>query len=345
MCTIQETRDYNYLFKDVGLSKKISGNGQGEQEVNVLKNKLKRFCIYYGWPSAVKSKENQDLNSFQVFSNFDILVFGAGLESSDHPDHLNMKTLITELKSNDMLIYGYVSARKEFQGILQEKCTLWKQIQGIDGIFLDDFGKDWGNSDQDIKDNVSIVRNLGLGFILNAYYPQDVGNNITLQENNKEFYLFESFGCILGNDIVNCETIPFYDIFVEKIQYLKENKNIGDFTLATTTNSEEKKGSFDEDIYSRYYYLANILGFHGFYWDPFLFSSGLDTSIYVNPRPLELKPQAASAPPTATQAPEATTAPPTAPPTAMQAPQASQGLILLWSIVIALLLLILRNKK
>jgi hypothetical protein len=72
---------------------------------------------------------------------------------------------------------------------------------GVDGVLMDNFGFDFGNTGARCRDIVALARAKTLGFVLNAWVPQDVfeASGIELL-NDLEFYMFESYG--IQNDVV-----------------------------------------------------------------------------------------------------------------------------------------------
>jgi len=79
-----------------------------------------------------------------VFSMYDLVVFGDGLESPTHPDNANTTSIINDPGMANTLVFGYINSTIDLDTI-QTNIDLW-QTMGVKGIFCDQFGYDFGNT-------------------------------------------------------------------------------------------------------------------------------------------------------------------------------------------------------
>jgi len=230
----------------------------------------------------------------QVFSQYKIVVFGAGLESTTHPDFAGAKSIVEQIYENT-LVYGYISVRDNDMNTLKGLIDSWNSNYDgkIAGIFMDDFGFDFSNTRERMEELIAYCRSpsVNLGFILNAFFVDDVFlNSSIVLSGNREFYLFESFGITEGNEYSCTLNQVGFELFVQKVQKVL-NYNIQQFTLAVTTN--DSSNGFDQDLFNRYYYMCELMGYAGFSWSEYLFSSVANPTLtmrnftgIINPPPL-----------------------------------------------------------
>lgn len=116
-------------------------NNNNSSSLNI--NIPKSLCIYYGWPSLVQGVNGNLTAAIGTFSQFDLIVFGDGIASPSHGDHINTQTIIQSLNSLGKLTFGYVDLGVTTQNlsILQMQIIVnnWTMM-GIQGIMWDDAG-------------------------------------------------------------------------------------------------------------------------------------------------------------------------------------------------------------
>lgn len=166
-----------------------------------------RLLIYYGIPAGVNEVWD-DTKAAEVFAEYDVLVFGAGLEENKHSYHdstAEIFRLIRE-KNPDARLFGYVDlgvTTSNFSpAAMESKAKKWKAL-GANGIFLDDAGYDYGVSRARLNQTVNAVHRLGMSVFVNAWNPDDVmGNKVDRKYNPKgqasaldkrDIYLLEDF--------------------------------------------------------------------------------------------------------------------------------------------------------
>ena len=136
-----------------------------------------RLAIYYGWPSFVNNSQGDIDLAIQHFSQFDIVVFGDGLEHFSHPDHKNTATIIRRLVNQGVQVYGYVDMGVSTQNLsvstAQQYVDAWHRM-GVTGIFWDDAGFDFGVTRDRQNLLFDYTHQRGLSVFVNAWHPEDV---------------------------------------------------------------------------------------------------------------------------------------------------------------------------
>jgi hypothetical protein len=148
-----------------------------------------RLAIYYGYPSLVNGANGDIAKAVAAFSLYDVVVFGDGLEFTDHQssrtaqgdpaEHQKLVQIIAGMKrlNSGVRIYGYVPLG-EYQHLsdsdIQQRIGLWKQM-GVAGIFLDEGSYDFGNVDRARQNKaVNYVHQQGLSAFMNGYFPDHI---------------------------------------------------------------------------------------------------------------------------------------------------------------------------
>lgn len=163
-----------------------------------------KLAIYYGWPSAVNGTGSV-AGATTVFQQYDIVVFGAGLEDPAHGDHANTVSIIGNI-SPATKVYGYISAQAS-NTVNWGKIDAWASM-GVAGIFCDEFGYDFSVDRNRQNVLVEYIHYKGLNAFVNAWNPDDVFLNTVDPAKNplgtahmmgaNDWYLSESFQIING---------------------------------------------------------------------------------------------------------------------------------------------------
>ncbi len=136
-----------------------------------------RLAIYYGWPSLVNGAGGDLDAATAAFAQFDLVVLGDGLEHPTHGDHANTATLIANLNTQGVSVFGYVDLGVTTHnldiGTLETYVDEWAGM-GVAGIFLDDAGHDFGVDRARLTSAVDYVHSLELRAFVNAWNPDDV---------------------------------------------------------------------------------------------------------------------------------------------------------------------------
>ncbi len=184
-----------------------------------------RLAVYYGYPSAVNGAGGSLDRAADVFGVYDVIVFGDGLEQTStppgagpHPDRAFTRRLIDRLHRSQRQpkLYGYVdlgnSQRLSIPEIVR-RIGLWAEM-GVDGIFFDEAGFDYGVRRERQNDAVLATHSRGLSAFLNAFQPADIfsraavavnavggGNPLAIPPvvDDRDVYLLESFAIRNGS--------------------------------------------------------------------------------------------------------------------------------------------------
>ena len=107
-----------------------------------------RLVIYYGIPANVQLYFDPE-KAAQVFSRWDLIVFGEGLQEPSHPDHASTITVVNRIKALNpkAKIFGYVSlgitTANLTEAQMKDRVDKWKANLGADGMLLDEVGYEY----------------------------------------------------------------------------------------------------------------------------------------------------------------------------------------------------------
>jgi hypothetical protein len=179
----------------------------------------KRLAIYYGYPSVVNGAAGDVEKAISVFSKYNLVVLGDGVEFADSlpgrnptgvgaDEHEKARKIIAALagRGSPSKVFGYIclgDSQQLTESEIMRRVQLWKQM-GISGIFLDEAGYDWKIVDRKRQNSiVAFIHSLGLSSFLNAFYPKDLFSRENLLGKNsdhaapllneKDLFLLESF--------------------------------------------------------------------------------------------------------------------------------------------------------
>ena len=168
----------------------------------------KKLAIYYGYPSSVNATYTVS-GAAAVFGQYDIVVFGEGLEAESHPDHTNTVNIIADPAMAQVEVYGYIDATIDLS-LFQDRLDKWYTM-GVKGIFCDRFGYDFGVTREKQRQIVWSIHEKGnnrLKVFANAFNPDDAFSpnvestynpaGLPTRLNNRDWYLAESFAVVDG---------------------------------------------------------------------------------------------------------------------------------------------------
>ena len=119
----------------------------------------KDLLIYYGWLNSFNSASNSWNNEkvAQDMAKHKLLVFGDGLQDTGHGDYSNTEIIIPRIQAlnPEALIFGYVTANQSLANF-QTKVDQWGDL-GVDGIFIDEAGYDFGKNRAEFNERVDYV--------------------------------------------------------------------------------------------------------------------------------------------------------------------------------------------
>lgn len=177
---------------------------------------MKSLLIYYGYLNSFNSAQHSWDNEAvaQEMKDYDLLVFGDGIQNPTHPDYSNSQIIIDRIKvlNSSAKIFGYVTVNQP-KADFQNKVEQWNDL-GVHGIFMDEAGYDYGtvqtNGRDALNEKIGFVRSQDIieYCFVNCWNPDHVLNrnddpsfpNATWNPNDNDslltendYYLFESF--------------------------------------------------------------------------------------------------------------------------------------------------------
>ena len=225
---------------------------------------LKRVAVYYGYPSLVNGAKGDLDKAAQVFNRYHIVVFGDGLEFPG-AEHENVVRLIASL-DKQVLVFGYVClghTQKLAIPEMQHRVLLWKGT-GVEGIFLDEAGKDFGVDHSRRERMVDFIHSQGLSVFVNAFQPSDVFEDGATHLGKSDFFLLESFVVRNGQP----DDSKLMNTRVEQAAHYRE---IYKFHLVGVTTADSTP--FSPALYKQACAAAHRIALDGFGWGEPSFSS------------------------------------------------------------------------
>lgn len=138
-------------------------------------HELNKLLVYYGNPIAYKGLWNIHLVIPEI-SKFKYWVVGDTYGDPTHEEFASTSAIIAGVRANGVKVYGYVPIGLNTSALtltqMQTKVDQWDNL-GVDGIFLDEFGFDYGNTRQRQIDIVNYVHSKGLPYCANARTVHD----------------------------------------------------------------------------------------------------------------------------------------------------------------------------
>ncbi len=246
----------------------------------------KSLAIYYGFPSLVNGAKGDLTIALNTFAEYDIVVFGDGLEFPDvvatrRPtgagvvEYQNTKKIINLLKESKRhtLIYGYIDLGNTQTlpiAEIENRARLWAEM-GVTGIFLDEAGYDYGVTRTRQTVAITIIHNLGLQAFLNAYNLEDLFETKTVPLNKVGGGNPNGESSILGvNDLVLLESFQirngeYDDTYPNRLsQAISYQEKFNIKLLGVTTilpNQNFSQAQFDYAWWS-----ATLWSINGFGW-------------------------------------------------------------------------------
>ena len=190
----------------------------------------KKLAVYYGWPSSVNATYTVP-GAIAVFDDYDLVIFGSGLEDPTHGDHQNTKDIIDGSTAD---IFGYVDATLS-ESAIETKVDQWAVMGGsnklIAGIFFDRFGFDFGLTRQKQNNIVDYVHGKGLPVFVNAWDPDDVFQGANTKLTTGDYYLAESHYIINGE----WQNVNDWETKSDKMAFYKSQYGTSMACVTTTT--------------------------------------------------------------------------------------------------------------
>lgn len=258
-----------------------------------------QLMVFYGWPGRGMGPCNgcfpEGSNAaFRAaeFGIYDDLILGAGLELETHPEHELVTAMLAEPAMAQTRVWGYIDAGVTTSNFLVVEIAtraLWWQAMGVEGIFLDDFGYDFGTSRARQNQIVTLLHGYGLRVIANAFDPDDAYSSdydavynpsaAPTALNASDFYFYESHG-------VRLDQLEEQAQWWEKSQKIEAHRNaLGFGVLSVTTKAYDSAYVFDAEQFAAAWHLAVIARHTSTGYSEFSYSaSGNSNGAHV-PRP------------------------------------------------------------
>ena len=252
------------------------------------------LLIYYGYPSSINGTPTI-AQAAAVFGQYDMAVIGDGLQDGPgdplpHEDHANTVAIISHAATENTLFFGYIDlgvyTDNHSLSEIYRRVDAWQEM-GIDGIFLDDFGYDYGVTRVRQNAAVSYVHSKGLPVCANGWFPDDMFGNIVNSSNPSgtptqlgatDYYLSESHQVSEG-------TLISESSWQTKANQLQTYQNqLGFEIISITTNDEINQYDQNEFFYA--WYSAALYGHYATGWGEYNFSATSGLAPYRS-RPAE----------------------------------------------------------
>lgn len=145
----------------------------------------RRLAIYYGYPSLVDGSAGDVARAVRSFAVYDAVVLGDGLElgreSADaglRAEYARLTQMVPALHatSRKPRIWGYVDLGRSQQlagEAIVRRIDAWRRL-GVDGIFFDEAGRDFGVTPARRSFAVRAAHERRLSAFMNAFDPNDL---------------------------------------------------------------------------------------------------------------------------------------------------------------------------
>lgn len=134
---------------------------------------MKKVILYYGKPSSINDKNNIE-DSAHIYSQYDIVIFGDGYQSTAHEEHNNTKNIISSIKNKNkrIEIFGYIAiggtkGSNLDISTIKTKIDEWKAMD-VTGMFIDEFGYDYKVTRNRQNEVVNYIHQKGMNVIANS---------------------------------------------------------------------------------------------------------------------------------------------------------------------------------
>lgn len=241
----------------------------------------KKLAFFYGWPSAVNSAGGNVATAAGVYKDYDQVVLGAGLEDPGHPDHANTVSIIAHPDMASTEVFGYIDATLSLN-VIQGKIDQWHAM-GVAGIFMDQFGYDFGVGRVKQREIVWCIHEKAAGLkafvnawnVDHAFSPAiDATHNpdgLETRLQAGDIYLAESFAIMNGAyDDADGDSNNIKDFQDKADKMVAYRTTYGTEMAAVTTNDAS---AFDQNKADYSYLLAVVNEFDSWGWGEENFSS------------------------------------------------------------------------
>ena len=277
---------------------KITASGEINVDSLNVTNKISRrgpaVLFYYGFPTLVNSLTDDSTydKHASIFSFYDIIVFGEGIELSTHANYTARKTIIRKIKEikPEVEIFGYidigVSTNNFTIAAMQTSVDNWEAVGANGGIFLDDYGYDFQTSRARQNTMVDYIHSKGFKVFANAnnlddvtlatydgtYNPSQTATSLV----STDYWLWESM-IVNTNAYTTHGGHPAVSDFITEADRVVTALNTGTITpIALNIVEASYSRAQQEDFWDTCQAAALIYGMRAYALAPYLFGASGD---------------------------------------------------------------------
>lgn len=254
----------------------------------MLEINIKKLAIYYGYPSLINNSTSIN-DAIAEFNNYDLVVFGDGIEESSHPDHANGLLIINQSTAN---IYGYVNCNRKLSKVIAD-IDKWC-IMGVAGIFCDQFGFGFDKITRNRQNQIiNYIHSENMIVFANVYNPDDLfGTHVHIKNPNQlptamtssDWYLAQSFYYSANFDIPGSDTYK-YD-WKQRADNINVYKSQIGFNVATNTTTTDSANinPFPQNKLNEAFFATAMCGFNAYCYGERYYSA-IDSLMPYRTRP------------------------------------------------------------
>lgn len=168
------------------------------------------MLFYYGWLNSFNSAQNgwSNENVAQDLAKYELVIVGDGIQDPSHGDYANTQVILPRVRALNprTVVFGYIQTDLPFETVFS-KIDQWVAL-GVNGIFFDRAGYDFGNDREGQNLRVRYAHDNGLTAFMNAWnmdhvigtaedasYPNATFNPLLKESEltRDDWYLLESF--------------------------------------------------------------------------------------------------------------------------------------------------------
>ena len=138
--------------------------------------RLNSLLVYYGYPIAYKGIWNADAIVAEISASHDYWVVGHTYQDPAHAEYASTVAIMRGVRAAGVKLYGYIPLGTNSYNYtvaqIEAITDQWMAI-GVDGIFIDEYGFDYGNTRQRQVDVVNMIHTKGLPICANAWVMEE----------------------------------------------------------------------------------------------------------------------------------------------------------------------------
>jgi hypothetical protein len=155
----------------------VWGNGAALIRKKPAPNSCENLLVYYGYPIAYLGMWDAPSIITRIASQYSVWVVGDTYQDPSFEEYSSTQTIINGVRALGVRVYGYVpiggtSGSNRDMSTLQTAVDQWAALN-VDGVFLDEFGFDYGHDRTRQKTIVDYCHDKGLPICANAWSHTD----------------------------------------------------------------------------------------------------------------------------------------------------------------------------